>query len=115
MKKTKLIVVSAALGFAVTGAAYADSGSHTPAQLFPNQAERVQATPASPAEMPAPRPGWNKGSQYDVEWLTGTTKARSEGSSTNQPSASTAQSAGKSCNLKPMAGFNQHNSFEHSC
>ncbi len=115
MKKTKLIVVSAALGFAVTGVAYADSGSHTPAQIFPNQSERVQTAPANSTEMPVPRPGWNKGSHYGVEWLTGTTKARSEGSPTNQPPASTAQSAGKNCNLKPMAGFNQHNSFEHSC
>ena len=115
MQTTKLMIASMALSFVITGAAYADSGRHTPAQLFPNQAEKVQTAPVSQTAMPASRPGWNKGSQYGVEWLTGTTKARSEGSSTNQPPASTAQSAGKNCNLKPMAGFNQHNSFEHSC
>ncbi len=115
MKTTKWMIASMVLSFVVTGAAYADGGSHTPAQLFPNQAERAQTAPASPAEMPAPRPGWNKGSQYGVEWLTRTTDSRSEVSSTNQPPASTAQSASKNCNLKPMAGFNQHNSFEHSC
>jgi hypothetical protein len=63
------------------------------------------------------RPGWNKGSgsQYGVEWLTRTTHNRPEVSSTNQPPASIERSAGKNCNLKPMAGFNQHNAFEHSC
>ena len=114
MKKTKLIVVSAALGFAVTGTAYADSGSHTPAQIFPNQTDKGADPSANSTEMPVPRPGWNKGSP-GVEWLTGTTKARSEGSPTNQPPASTAQSAGKNCNLKPKSEFKQHNSFEHSC
>lgn len=115
MKMAKSIIAGAVLGFAAAGAAHADSGSHTPTQIFPNQTERASVAPAHQAEMPTPRPGWNKGSQYGAEWLTGTTKARSEGSSTNQPPASTAQSAGKNCNLKPMAGFNQRNSFEHSC
>ena len=112
--KTLKMIAAIVIASASAGAAYADNGSHTPAQLFSNQAEKVQTAQASQAEMPAPRPGWNKGS-LGVEWLTGTTKARSEGSPTNQPPASTAQSAGKNCNLKPMAGFNQHNSFEHSC
>ena len=86
MKTIKLIIAGAMLSFAVTGAAYADSGSHTPAQIFPNQAERAPAAPARQAEMPTPRPGWNKGSQYGVEWLTGTTKARSERES-HQPAS----------------------------
>lgn len=111
MKKTKLIVVSAALGFTVTGAAYADGGSHTPAQLFPNQVERVQAAPASQAEMPASRPGWNKGSQYGAEWLTRKTKDRSEMSATSQPPTNAEQAAGKTC-ARP--GFNQHNKLEHA-
>jgi len=111
MKKTKLIVVSAALGFAVTGAAYADSGSHTPAQIFPNQSERVQTAPANSTEMPVHRPGWNKGSQYGVEWLTGRTKDRSEMSVTSQPPTNAEQATGKTC-ARP--GFNQHNKIEHA-
>ena len=114
IKTTRSMIAGALLSFATAGAAYADSGSHTPAQIFPNQTDKGADPPANSTEMPVPRPGWNKGSP-DVEWLTGTTKARSEGSPTSQPPASTAQSAGKNCNLKPMAGFNQHNSFEHSC
>lgn len=110
--KTLKMIVAVVIASAAVGTAYAGHDGYTLAQ-----AERVQAAPASQAEMPAPRPGWNKGSgsPYGVEWLTRTTKAHFEASSTNQPPASTAQSAGKNCNLKPMTGFNQHNSFEHSC
>ena len=60
--------------------------------------------------MPASRPGWNKGSQYGVEWLTGKTKDRSERSATSQPPANAEQAAGKTC-ARP--GFNQHNQLEH--
>lgn len=115
MKPTRLMIASAILGFTVTGATYADSGSHTPAQIFPDQAERIQAAPTRQAELPAPRAGWNKGSQYDTERLTRATDARSEVSSADQPPASAARSEGKNCDLNPMTGFNQHNSFEHSC
>ena len=111
MKTTKLMIASAALSFVLTGAAYADSGSHTPAQIFSNQAERVQTAQASQAEMPAPRPGWNNGSQYGVEWLTRKTNNRSEASATRQPPANQEQTAGKTC-ARP--GFNQHNNLEHA-
>ena len=111
MKTTRLTIASAMLGFAVTGAAYADGSGHTPTQLFPNQVERVQAAPASQAEMPASRPGWNKGSQYGAEWLTRKTKDRSEMSATSQPPTNAEQAAGKTC-ARP--GFNQHNQLEHA-
>ena len=111
MKTTRSIIAGAMLSFAMAGAAHADSGSHTPVQLFPNQVERVQAAPASQAAMPASRPGWNKGSQYGVEWLTGKTKDRSERSATSQPPANVEQAAGKTC-ARP--GFNQHNQLEHA-
>jgi hypothetical protein len=107
--KTLKMIVAVVVASTAAGAAYAGDGSYTLAQ-----AERVQAAPRY-GEMPAPRPGWNKGSQYGVEWLTRTTHNRSEVSSTSQPPASTEQSAGKNCNLKPMAGFKQLNGFEHSC
>ena len=110
MKTTKLMIASAALSFVLTGAAYADSGSHTPAQIFSNQAERVQTAQASQAEMPAPRPGWNKGSQYGVEWLTRKTDDRSEVSATGQRPTSTERAADKTC-ARP--GFSQHNNLEH--
>lgn len=103
MKTTKLIIAGAMLSFAVTGAAYADNSG------FNNKDNGGESS------MSAPRPGWNKGSQYSVEWLTRTTNTRSEVSSTSQSPTSPERSAGKNCNLKPMVGFNQHNSFEHSC
>jgi len=111
MQTTKLMIASMALSFVITGATYADGGSHTPAQLSLNQVERVQTAPASQAAMPASRPGWNKGSQYGVEWLTGKTKDRSERSATSQPPANAEQAAGKTC-ARP--GFNQHNQLEHA-
>lgn len=111
MKTTKLMITGAALSFALTGAAYADSGSHTPAQLFSNQAARAQTAQASQAEMPAPRPGWNKGSQYGAEWLTRKTNDRSETSATSQPPTSKEQAASKTC-ARP--GFSQHNNLEHA-
>lgn len=111
MKTTKLIIASAMFSFTAAGAAYADSGSHTPAQLFSNQAERLQTAQASQAEMPAPRLGWNKGSQYSVEWLTRKTNDRSEASATSQPPINTGREAGKPC---AQTGFNQHDKLEHA-
>ena len=106
------VLSTLAFGLAPSTAAAADYGYVN----YRNYDEGPESMAAFRARTNAmARPGWNKGSPYGVEWLTGTTKTRSEGSSTNQPPASTAQSAGKNCNLKPMAGFNQHNSFEHSC
>ena len=103
MKTTQLIIAGAMLSFAVTGAAYADNSG------FNNKDNGGESS------MSAPRPGWNKGSQYGVGWLTRTTNTRSEVRSTSQSPASAEQAVGKNCNLKPMMGFNQHNSFEHSC
>ena len=109
--KTLKMIVAIVVASASAGAAYADGGSHTPAQLFSNQAERVQTVSASQAEMPAPRPGWNKGSQYGVEWPTRKTNDRSEASATSQPPANAEQAVGKTC-ARP--GFNQHNQLEHA-
>lgn len=103
MKTTKLIIASAMLSFSVTGAAYADNSGF-------NHKDN-----GGESSMSAPRPGWNKGSQYSVEWLTRTTNTHSEVSSTSQSPTSPERSAGKNCNLKPMAGFNQHSGFGHSC
>ena len=36
MKTTRSMIAGALLSFAMAGAAYADSGSHNPAQVFPN-------------------------------------------------------------------------------
>ncbi len=110
--KTLKVIIAVVVAGASASAAYADSGSHTPAQIFSNQTERIRTAPASEAKMPAPRSGWNKGSQYGVEWLTQKTGNRSETSSTNTPTASTEQPVGKNCDLKPRMGFNQQNNFE---
>ena len=109
--KTLKMIAAVVIASASAGAAYADGGGHTPAQLFPNQVERVQTAPASQAEMPASRPGWNKGSQYGAEWLTRKTKDRSEMSATSQSPTNAEQAAGKTC-ARP--GFNQHNQLEHA-
>ena len=110
MKTTRSMIVSALLSFATAGAAYADGGGHTLAQLFPNQAERVQTAQASQAEMPAPRPGWNKGS-LGVEWLTRKTNDRSEVNSTSQSLTGAASQPGvNSGQPAPMhGGYKQHN------
>ncbi|CDH44681.1 hypothetical protein [Candidatus Contendibacter odensensis] len=47
MKTTKLIIAGAMLSFAAAGAAYADSGSHTPAQVFPNPPSQSPRTPVA--------------------------------------------------------------------
>lgn len=79
MKTTKLIIASAVFSFAAVGVAYADSNS--------------------------PRPGFNKGSQYSIEWLTRTTNSRSDVDSSSQPPAITKQPASR-----PMfGGYQQHN------
>lgn len=36
MKTTRSMIAGAMLSFATAGAAYADGGSHNPAQVFPN-------------------------------------------------------------------------------
>ena len=109
--KTLKMIVAVVIASVSAGAAYADSGSRTPAQLFSNQTERVQTAQANQAEMPAPRPGWNKGSQYGVEWLTRKARDRSEASATSQPPANAEQAVSKTC-ARP--GFNQHNQLEHA-
>lgn len=78
-----------------------DSGNHAPTQVFSNQTERAQTASASQAEMPAPQRGWNKGSQYGVEWLTRTANARSEENSTNRPHVSSAHRRVKTATRNP--------------
>ena len=98
MKTTKLIIAGAMLSFAVTGAAYADNSG------FNNKDNGGESS------MSAPRPGWNNGSQYGVEWLTRKTDDHSEVSATGQRPTSTERAADKTC-ARP--GFNQHNNLEH--
>jgi len=108
--KTLKMIVAIVVASVSAGAAYANGGGHTLAQLFPNQAERVQTAQASQAEMPAPRPGWNKGS-LGVEWLTRKTNDRSEVNSTSQSLTGAASQPGvNSGQPAPMhGGYKQHN------
>lgn len=111
MKTTRSMIAGVMLSFAMAGAVYADSGSHTPLpNSFQNQAERVQTAQASQAEMPAPRPGWNNGSP-GVEWLTRKTNDRSEVNSTSQSFTGAASQPGvNSGQPAPMhGGYKQHN------
>lgn len=94
MKTTKLIIASAVFSFAAVGAAYADSNS--------------------------PRPGFNKGSQFNIEWLTRTNNSRSDVDSSSQipassqPLAITRQPTGPSSTGQPtgkpmFGGYKEHN------
>ena len=49
MKTTRSIIAGAMLSFAMAGAAHADSGSHTPVQLFPNQSRKGTGCACEPS------------------------------------------------------------------
>lgn len=111
MKTTRSIITGVILSFATIGAAYADGGGHNPAQIFSNQTERLQTAQANTAEMSAPRPGWNNGSQYGGEWLTRKTSDHSEVNSASQSSAGVASQPGVNAgqSLTMHGGYKEHN------